>query len=82
MIMISSSPPPISATERILTILLCGDDLSTQFAVAFQNTDARIGLTHSFGQCGGVDLDALTHIDQTLQDLHIKRLRFSVLYDL
>ena len=47
----------------------CGDDLSTQFAVAFQNTDARIGLTHSFGQCGGVDLDALTHIDQTLQDL-------------
>lgn len=50
-------------------IRACGDDLSTQFAVAFQNTDARIGLTHSFGQCGGVDLDALTHIDQTLQDL-------------
>ena len=47
----------------------CGDDLPAQLTVALQSTDARVGLAHSFGQCGSVDLDALIHTDQTPQDL-------------
>ena len=50
-----------SDLARIMGVRAGGDDLASQFTIAFQCADTGIGFPHSLCQGRGIDLDSLLH---------------------